>query len=205
MENVMEEKEVVIRVRKLAKEYRLGVIGRDTLQHEIQSRWAKRRGKEDPNARIGQSHRVDGERFMALQDISFDIYKGERIGVIGANGAGKSTLFKLLARVTAPTEGAIGIKGRISSMLEVGTGFHGELTGRENIFLNGAILGMKRQEVEAKMEDIISFSECETFIDTPVKRYSSGMYVKLAFAVAAHLNSEILLMDEVLAVGDMRF
>lgn len=205
MENVMEEKEVVIRVRKLAKEYRLGVIGRDTLQHEIQSRWAKRRGKEDPNARIGQSHRVDGERFMALQDISFDIYKGERIGVIGANGAGKSTLFKLLARVTAPTERAIGIKGRISSMLEVGTGFHGELTGRENIFLNGAILGMKRQEVEAKMEDIISFSECETFIDTPVKRYSSGMYVKLAFAVAAHLNSEILLMDEVLAVGDMRF
>lgn len=201
----MEEKEVVIRVRELAKEYRLGVIGRDTLQHEIQSWWAKKKGKEDPNMRIGQSHRVVGERFLALQDISFDIYKGERVGVIGANGAGKSTLFKLLARVTAPTEGAIGIKGRISSMLEVGTGFHGELTGRENIFLNGAILGMKRQEVEEKIEDIIAFSECETFIDTPVKRYSSGMYVKLAFAVAAHLNSEILLMDEVLAVGDMRF
>ncbi len=133
------------------------------------------------------------------------MHRGERIGVIGANGAGKSTLFKLLARVTAPTEGAIGVKGRISSMLEVGTGFHGELTGRENIYLNGAILGMKRQEIEACIDQIIAFSECEEFIDTPVKRYSSGMYVKLAFAVAAHLNSELLLMDEVLAVGDMHF
>ncbi len=201
----MEEREVVIRVRELAKEYRLGVIGRDTLQHELESWWAKKRGKQDPNLRIGQKYGNGDERFLALQDISFDVYKGERIGVIGANGAGKSTLFKLLSRVTAPSEGAIGIKGRISSMLEVGTGFHRELTGRENIYLNGAILGMKRQEIEDKIEDIIAFSECEEFIDTPVKRYSSGMYVKLAFAVAAHLNAEILLMDEVLAVGDMRF
>ena len=131
------------------------------------------------------------ECFYALEDVSFDVHRGERIGVIGANGAGKSTLFKLLARVTAPTEGAIGVKGRISSMLEVGTGFHGELTGRENIYLNGAILGMKRQEIDACIDQIIAFSECEEFIDTPVKRYSSGMYVKLAFAVAAHLNSEL--------------
>ncbi len=203
----MEEREVVIRVRELAKEYHLGVIGRDTLQHEIQSWWAKRRGRPDPNIRIDQERNMDaaGERFLALQGISFDIYRGERVGVIGANGAGKSTLFKLIARVTSPTQGAIGLKGRVSSMLEVGTGFHGELTGRENIYLNGAILGMKRQEIDERLEDIIAFSECETFIDTPVKRYSSGMYVKLAFAVAAHLNSEILLMDEVLAVGDMRF
>lgn len=203
--NDMEEKEVVIRVRKLAKEYRLGTIGRDTLQHELQSWWAKKRGLPDPNVRVGQNRQKQDGSFMALQDISFDVYRGERIGVIGANGAGKSTLFKLLARVTVPTEGAIGLKGRVSSMLEVGTGFHGELTGRENIYLNGAILGMKRHEIESRIEDIIAFSECETFIDTPVKRYSSGMYVKLAFAVAAHLNSEILLMDEVLAVGDMRF
>ena len=201
----MEEKEVVIRVRELAKEYRLGVIGRSTLQHELQSWWARKRGIQDPNVRVGQVQYENEERFMALQGISFDVYRGERIGVIGANGAGKSTLFKLLARVTAPTEGAIGVKGRISSMLEVGTGFHGELTGRENIYLNGAILGMRHQEIESRIEDIIAFSECEKFIDTPVKRYSSGMYVKLAFAVAAHLNSEILLMDEVLAVGDMRF
>lgn len=201
----MEENEVVIRVRELSKEYRLGTIGRSTLQHELQSWWDKKRGQPDPNVRVGQNRKDPGETFLALQDISFDVYRGERIGVIGANGAGKSTLFKLLARVTAPTQGAIGLKGRVSSMLEVGTGFHGELTGRENIYLNGAILEMRRQEIEDKMEDIIAFSECGTFIDTPVKRYSSGMYVKLAFAVAAHLNSEILLMDEVLAVGDMQF
>lgn len=201
----MTEKEVVIRVRQLIKEYHLGVIGRDTLQHELESWWAKKRGKPDPNSRIGQSLRGNGERFLALDGVSFDIYRGERVGIIGANGAGKSTLFKLLSRVTAPTGGAVGLKGRISSMLEVGTGFHGELTGRENIYLNGAVLGMKKQEIEEQMENIISFSECEEFIDTPVKRYSSGMYVKLAFAVAAHLNSEILLMDEVLAVGDMHF
>lgn len=201
----MEEKEVVIRVRELQKQYRLGVIGYNTIQHELQSWWARKRGIQDPNTLIGQKQLKDVDCFTALEGISFDVYRGERIGVIGGNGAGKSTLFKILARVTAPTEGAIGVKGRISSMLEVGTGFHGELTGRENIYLNGAILGMQRQEIESRIDDIIEFSECETFIDTPVKRYSSGMYVKLAFAVAAHLNSEILLMDEVLAVGDMRF
>lgn len=201
----MEEKEVVIRIRHLSKEYRLGVIGRGTLQRDLQSWWARKRGKPDPNQRIGRREYTSKECFYALEDVSFDVHRGERIGVIGANGAGKSTLFKLLARVTAPTEGAIGVKGRISSMLEVGTGFHGELTGRENIYLNGAILGMKRQEIDACIDQIIAFSECEEFIDTPVKRYSSGMYVKLAFAVAAHLNSELLLMDEVLAVGDMHF
>lgn len=216
----MEKREVVIRVRELTKEYHLGVIGRTTLQHELQSWWARKRGREDPNEKIGQSpvpgqtgeeKEREGEgrnrrqSFLALDDVSFDVRRGERIGVIGANGAGKSTLFKILSRVTAPTGGAVGLKGRISSMLEVGTGFHGELTGRENIYLNGAILGMKRQEVTQRLEEIIAFSECEQFIDTPVKRYSSGMYVKLAFAVAAHLNSEILLMDEVLAVGDMQF
>ena len=201
----MEEKEVVIRIRHLSKEYRLGVIGRGTLQRDLQSWWARKRGKPDPNQRIGGREYTSKECFYALEDVSFDVHRGERIGVIGANGAGKSTLFKLLARVTAPTEGAIGVKGRISSMLEVGTGFHGELTGRENIYLNGAILGMKRQEIDACIDQIIAFSECEEFIDTPVKRYSSGMYVKLAFAVAAHLNSELLLMDEVLAVGDMHF
>lgn len=201
----MSDREVVIRVKELTKQYHLGVIGRDTLQHELQSWWAKKRGKQDPNARIGRKILTDKDDFFALEDVSFDVYKGERIGVIGANGAGKSTLFKILSRVTAPTCGAVGVKGRISSMLEVGTGFHGELTGRENIYLNGAILGMKKQEVTERIDDIIAFSECEEFIDTPVKRYSSGMYVKLAFAVAAHLNSEILLMDEVLAVGDMHF
>lgn len=201
----MDEREVVIRIRNVSKQYWLGVIGKSTLQHELQSWWAKCRGREDPNARIGLSHRKTGETFLALDGVSLDVYRGERIGVIGANGAGKSTLFKLLSRVTAPTEGAIGVKGRISSMLEVGTGFHAELSGRENIYLNGAILGMKKSEVEEKIDDIIEFSECAEFMDTPVKRYSSGMYVKLAFAVAAHLNSEILLMDEVLAVGDMKF
>lgn len=212
----MDNREVVIRVRELTKEYRLGVIGRGTLQHELQSWWAKVRGREDPNERINQrrignasgTEDARSERqksFLALDGVSFDVYRGERIGVIGANGAGKSTLFKILSRITAPTEGAAGLKGRISSMLEVGTGFHGELTGRENIYLNGAILGMKKQEVAERMDEIIAFSECEEFIDTPVKRYSSGMYVKLAFAVAAHLNSDILLMDEVLAVGDMHF
>lgn len=142
---------------------------------------------------------------MALNGIDFEVYKGERLGIIGGNGAGKSTTLKLLSRVTAPTEGNIYINGRISSMLEVGTGFHPELTGRENIYLNGAILGMSKAEVDSKIEEIIDFSECRQFIDTPVKRYSSGMYVKLAFAVAAHLDSEILVMDEVLAVGDMKF
>lgn len=199
------EKETVIKIENVKKQYRLGTIGGGTLQGDLQSWWARKRGKEDPNLKIGQEQHGSNETFYALNGINFEVYKGERLGIIGGNGAGKSTTLKLLSRVTAPTEGNIYIKGRISSMLEVGTGFHPELTGRENIYLNGAILGMSKSEVDSKMEDIIDFSECRQFIDTPVKRYSSGMYVKLAFAVAAHLDSEILVMDEVLAVGDMKF
>ncbi|MBR5278262.1 MAG: ABC transporter ATP-binding protein, partial [Clostridia bacterium] len=159
----------------------------------------------DPNTKIGQEQRLVGKSFMALNGIDLTVYKGEALGIIGGNGAGKSTMLKLLSRVTAPTEGEIDIYGRIASMLEVGTGFNGELTGRENVYMNGAILGMTKAEIDAKMEDIIEFSEVRDFIDTPVKRYSSGMYVKLAFSVAAHLDSEIMIMDEVLAVGDMAF
>ena len=199
------ERELAIKIENVKKQYRLGAIGGGTLQGDLQSWWARVRGKEDPNSKIGQKTYSGNERFYALNGISFDVYKGERLGIIGGNGAGKSTTLKLLSRVTAPTEGTIYINGRISSMLEVGTGFHPELTGRENIYLNGAILGMSKAEVDSKIEDIIDFSECRQFIDTPVKRYSSGMYVKLAFAVAAHLDSEILVMDEVLAVGDMKF
>lgn len=200
-----EERKVAIQITGLKKKYRLGVIGGGTLQGDIQSWIARRRGKEDPNTKIGQKIADKNETFMALDGIDLTVYKGERLGVIGHNGAGKSTLLKLLSRVTAPTEGKICIDGRISSMLEVGTGFNPELTGRENIYLNGAILGMSRDEVSSKIDEIIDFSECRQFIDTPVKRYSSGMYVKLAFAVSAHLDSEILVMDEVLAVGDMKF
>ena len=196
--------DTVIKIDNLKKRYKLGLIGGGTLTADLQSWWAKVRKKEDPNLKIGEEA-VEKKEFWALNGINLEVKKGETLGIIGANGAGKSTLLKILSRVTAPTEGEVKIKGRISSMLEVGTGFHGELTGRENIYLNGAILGMSRQEVDAKMEDIIEFSECRKFIDTPVKRYSSGMYVKLAFAVAAHLDSEILVMDEVLAVGDMKF
>ncbi|MGN0994594.1 MAG: polysaccharide ABC transporter ATP-binding protein, partial [Butyricicoccus sp.] len=167
--------------------------------------WARVRGKEDPNTKIGTDQRLVGQTFMALNGIDLTVYKGEALGIIGGNGAGKSTMLKLLSRVTAPTEGEIDIYGRIASMLEVGTGFNGEMTGRENVYLNGAILGMTKAEIDAKMEQIIEFSEVREFIDTPVKRYSSGMYVKLAFSVAAHLDSEIMIMDEVLAVGDMAF
>lgn len=202
MEN---ERDIAIKINNLKKRYRLGVIGGGTLQGDIQSWWARVRGKEDPNLRIGKKTYGKNETFMALDGIDLTVYKGERLGIIGHNGAGKSTLLKLLSRVTAPTEGEICIDGRVSSMLEVGTGFNRELTGRENIYLNGAILGMTTAEVDSKIEQIIEFSECRQFIDTPVKRYSSGMYVKLAFAVAAHLDSEILVMDEVLAVGDMTF
>lgn len=198
------EKREVISIENAAKVYELGKIGGSTLQQSFQSWWAGIRGREDPNRRIGQRIQSDG-RFQALDGVSCTICEGERVGIIGRNGAGKSTLLKLLSRVTAPSKGKLCIRGKISSMLEVGTGFHGELTGRENIYLNGAILGMSRQEVDEKIQDIIEFSECEQFIDTPVKRYSSGMYVKLAFAVAAFLNADIFLMDEVLAVGDMMF
>lgn len=199
--------ETVIQINNLRKQYHLGTIGGKTLSRELQSWWAKKRGKEDPNAKIGAENiSTDGnETFWALNGIDLEIKKGEAVGIIGGNGAGKSTMLKVLSRVTAPTEGEIKVKGRIASMLEVGTGFHGELTGRENIYMNGAILGMSRKEVDQKIDEIIDFSECRQFIDTPVKRYSSGMYVKLAFAVAAHLDAEILVMDEVLAVGDMKF
>lgn len=197
--------DIVIKVENLKKQYRLGTIGGGTLTADLQSWWARKRGKEDPNTTIGTDQTRIGERFYALDDISFEVKKGEAVGIIGANGAGKSTLLKLLSRVTTPTEGKICINGRITSMLEVGTGFHPELTGRENIYMNGAILGMTKAEIDRKIEDIIEFSECRQFIDTPVKRYSSGMYVKLAFAVAAHLDSEIMIMDEVLAVGDIKF
>lgn len=198
------EKKTVIHMEDVGKIYELGKIGGTTIQKSLQSWWALKRGKEDPNRRIGQRIEKNG-KFEALRHINCDIYEGERVAIIGRNGAGKSTMLKLLSRVTAPSEGKICIRGKISSMLEVGTGFHGELTGRENIYLNGAILGMQQEEVDEKIEEIISFSECEQFIDTPVKRYSSGMYVKLAFSVAAFLNADIFLMDEVLAVGDMMF
>ena len=195
----------MIKIENVSKQYKLGQIGGTTLREELQRRSAKRHGREDPTKIIGSKDYNKGETFMALDGVSFDVKKGERVGIIGHNGAGKSTLLKLLSRVTAPTEGNIWLNGRVASMLEVGTGFHGELTGRENIYMNGAILGMTKKEIDAKIEDIIEFSECRQFIDTPVKRYSSGMYVKLAFSVAAHLDSEIMIMDEVLAVGDMAF
>ena len=197
--------DLMIKIDNVSKQYRLGQIGGGTLQGDLQSWWAKRHGREDPNSKIGAKTYGKNETFLALDGVSFEVKKGERVGIIGHNGAGKSTLLKLLSRVTAPTSGEIGLNGRVASMLEVGTGFHGELTGRENIYMNGAILGMTRAEIDRKMEDIIEFSECRQFIDTPVKRYSSGMYVKLAFSVAAHLDSEIMIMDEVLAVGDMAF
>lgn len=199
------ENEIMLEVSHVSKEYRLGTIGSTTLQDDLQRLRAKLFHKEDPTLKIGQSRGEKGKTFMALSDISFTVKKGEAVGIIGHNGAGKSTLLKLITRITSPTEGEIGMNGRVASMLEVGTGFHPELTGRENIYMNGAILGMTKKEIDAKLEDIIEFSECGKFIDTPVKRYSSGMYVKLAFAVAAHLDSELLVMDEVLAVGDMKF
>ena len=197
--------ELMVKIDNVKKEYRLGAIGGTTLRDDIARKLAKIMKKEDPTKKIGQEDANIGEKFMALNGVSFEVKKGEAIGIIGHNGAGKSTLLKLITRITAPTEGNIYLNGRVASMLEVGTGFHPELTGRENIYLNGAILGMTKKEIDAKMEDIIEFSEVRQFIDTPVKRYSSGMYVKLAFSVASHLDSEIMIMDEVLAVGDVAF
>ena len=198
--------EIAIRIEHVSKEYRLGAIGGGTLRGDLQSWMARLKGKEDPNSKIGSDAAMHmGEKFLALDDVSFEVKKGEALGIIGHNGAGKSTLLKLLSRVTAPTKGTISYNGRIASMLEVGTGFHPELTGRENVYMNGAILGMTKAEIDRKFDQIVEFAEMEKFIDTPVKRYSSGMYVKLAFAVAAHLDSEIMVMDEVLAVGDMKF
>ena len=205
MGNELNNREIAIQLSGVKKMYKLGQIGGGTLQADLQSWWARVRGKEDPNTVVGTDQRLIGQTFMALNGIDLTIYKGEAVGIIGGNGAGKSTMLKLLSRVTAPTEGEIDIYGRIASMLEVGTGFNTEMTGRENVYLNGAILGMTKAEIDAKMEDIIEFSEVRDFIDTPTKRYSSGMYVKLAFSVAAHLDSEIMIMDEVLAVGDMAF
>ena len=197
--------DLAIRVENVYKEYRLGAIGGATLKGEIQSKIAKLRHQEDPNRKIGAQVYEKNERFMALNGLSFDVKKGETLGIIGQNGAGKSTILKLICRVTAPTRGRICMNGRLTSMLEVGTGFHPELTGRENVYLNGAILGMSKAEISRKFDEIVAFSEVEQFIDTPVKRYSSGMKVKLAFSVASHLDSEIMIMDEVLAVGDVNF
>lgn len=196
---------LAIRIKDVSKIYRYGQIGGASLQQDLKSWWYKKTGKEDPNLKIGVDEKRLGAKFYALKDINLEVKAGEILGILGKNGAGKSTLLKLISRITAPNTGEIEIWGRIVSMLEVGTGFHQEMTGRENVYLNGAILGMRRDEITARMDDIIEFSEVGDFIDTPVKRYSSGMYVKLAFAVAAHLSSEIMIMDEVLAVGDVNF
>lgn len=199
-----------IKVENLSKIYRLGQIGTGTISKDME-RWFRMNvlGQDDPYLKIGQSNdrtqKGDNDVVYSLQDINFEIEQGDAVGIIGRNGAGKSTLLKILSRVTAPTTGRIQVKGRVASLLEVGTGFHPELTGRENIFLNGAILGMRKKEIARKLDEIIDFSGVERYIDTPVKRYSSGMYVRLAFAVAAHLESEILIVDEVLAVGDAEF
>lgn len=197
----------VISIENLSKSYQLGTISTGTLFRDLERWWAKKRGKPDPFRKFGEIDHGnrEGETVWALKDINFTVEQGEALGIIGRNGAGKSTLLKILSQVTAPTEGVVKVKGRIASLLEVGTGFHGELTGRENIYLNGAINGMSRVEVKRKFDEIVDFSGVEKYIDTPVKRYSSGMYVRLAFAVAAHLDPEILIVDEVLAVGDADF
>lgn len=199
----------VIKVENLSKQYRLGLVGASTFREDTQRWWAKLKGKEDPFLKLGVENdrtlRDESKFVWSLKDIDFEVNQGDVLGVIGRNGAGKSTLLKILSKVTAPTTGTVKVKGRIASLLEVGTGFHPELTGRENIYLNGAILGMRRSEISSKLDEIISFAGVEKYIDTPVKRYSSGMYVRLAFAVAAHLENEILIVDEVLAVGDAEF
>ena len=200
---------VAIKAEYISKAYQLGEFSTGTLSRDVERWWAKFRGKEDPYLKIGETNdrtkKGSSDIVWSLKDISFEINKGDAVGIIGRNGAGKSTLLKVLSRVTSPTKGTIKISGRIASLLEVGTGFHPELTGRENIFLNGAILGMRKREIQRKFDEIVDFSGVERYIDTPVKRYSSGMYVRLAFAVAAHLENEILVVDEVLAVGDAEF
>ncbi|MDR2642257.1 MAG: ABC transporter ATP-binding protein [Planctomycetaceae bacterium] len=199
----------VIQVEHLSKEFRLGVIGRGTLYQDIQSWWARLHGREDPNSIIGTKiqERTDKNKnlFLALNDVSFNVRCGETVGFLGANGAGKSTLFKIISQITYPSRGRVILCKRVASLLEIGTGFHNEMTGRQNIFLNGAILGMSRSEIMRKFDAIVEFADIHQFIDTPIKRYSSGMFVRLAFSVAAHLESEILLIDEVLAVGDVEF
>lgn len=200
---------VVIKAEDISKQYRLGLVGTGTVKDDLKRWWYNVRGKEDPFLKIGETNdratKGESDYVWSLRDINFEINQGDSVGIIGRNGAGKSTLLKILSQVTQPTTGKIYTKGRIASLLEVGTGFHPEMTGRENIYLNGAILGMRKQEISRKLDEIIAFSGVERYIDTPVKRYSSGMYVRLAFAVAAHLESEILIVDEVLAVGDAEF
>ncbi len=199
----------VIKVENLSKQYRLGEVGTGSLVHDLNTWWHSIRGKENPYLKIGETNdrtvKGNSDYVWALEDIGFEVKQGEVLGIIGRNGAGKSTLLKILSKTTAPTTGSIKVKGRIASLLEVGTGFHPDLSGRDNIFLNGAILGMTKQEIKSKFDEIVDFSGVERYIDTPVKRYSSGMYVRLAFAVAAHLEPEILIVDEVLAVGDAEF
>lgn len=200
----------VIEVKNLGKLYRLGEVGTGTLSHDLKRWWAITRGKEDPFAKVGtvndRTKRAEGTEYVwALKDINFQINQGDVVGVIGKNGAGKSTLLKILSRITAPSVGSVKLKGRIGSLLEVGTGFHPEMTGRENVFMNGTVLGMRRHEITRKFDEIVDFAGVAKYIDTPVKRYSSGMMVRLGFAVAAFLEPEILIVDEVLAVGDAEF
>jgi len=209
MNAVSNMSDTVIKIENLSKQYRLGIVGTGTLSHDLNRWWHLVRGKEDPYLKIGeiknQHNKVDSQYAWALRNINIEVKKGEVLGIIGKNGAGKSTLLKILSRVTGPTTGSVKVKGRISSLLEVGTGFHPELTGKENVFLNGAILGMTRREIEQKLAEIIDFSGIAKYINTPVKRYSSGMKVRLAFSVAAFLEPEVLIVDEVLAVGDFDF
>lgn len=205
----MEEKNIILKVEDISKQYRLGLIGTGTISHDLNRLIARIRGKEDPFLKVSESNdrssKGNSKYVWALKDINFEVNRGEVLGIIGKNGAGKSTLLKILSKVTGPTTGKVKSKGRIASLLEVGTGFHPEMTGKENIYLNGAILGMTKKEIASKLDEIVSFSGCERYIDTPVKRYSSGMKVRLAFAVAAHLEPDILVVDEVLAVGDAEF